>query len=191
MVLKVLIPKSAIKRYLNKIRAITAPSTHKDSVAAKITALNRLTRGWCQYYSITSSTSQVCNKLNHELFWEMAHWLGRKYVLDMPAVMQKFRKENTFGSNARMLRMPDEIKTRKRLVRAWHHPYTDQEKVQEEKERIKRASLFSYDQTWNGHEDRQGGWDLREAMLRINGTICAIQGPDCMSRGKPLHPSEG
>jgi RNA-directed DNA polymerase len=173
MVPKVLIPKSAIKRYLFKVREITAPSTYKDSVAAKILGLNRLTRGWCQYYSITSSASQVFNPLNHELFWEMAHWLGRKYALEMPAVMRKFRKKNTFGTKASTLVMPDEIKTRKRLVRAWHNPYTEQKKVKEEKERIERVSLFSYDQIWNGHEDRQGAMDLREEALLRDGPICA------------------
>ena len=173
MVPKVLIPKSAIKRYLFKVREITAPNTHRESVAAKISALNRLTRGWCQYYSITSSTSQVFNKLNHELFWEMAHWLGRKYVLEMPAVMRKFRRQNTLGTKATTLFMPDKIKTRKRLVRAWHNPYTEQEKVKEEKERIKRESLFAYDQIWNGKEDRQGAMDLREETLLRDGPICA------------------
>src|SRR5262249_1224571 len=98
MVPKVLIPQSAIKRYLHKVREITAPNTHEESVRAKISALNSLTRGWCQYYSSTSSPSQVFNKLNHELFWELAHWLGRKYKLNMPAVMIRFRKVNTLGT---------------------------------------------------------------------------------------------
>jgi hypothetical protein len=31
-----------------------APHTYKDSVKAKIIALNRVTNGWCQYYRVTS-----------------------------------------------------------------------------------------------------------------------------------------
>ena len=27
-------------------------------------------------------------------------------------------------------------------------------------------------------------------MIRTKGTVCAIQGPECISRGKPLEPSE-
>jgi hypothetical protein len=58
MVPKVLIPEEAIKRYRHKVREITAPHTNGESVKAKIIALNQLTRGWCQYYSIPSGAWQ-------------------------------------------------------------------------------------------------------------------------------------
>ncbi len=183
MVLKVLIPRSAIKRFLHKVREITAPNTTSESANAKIIAVNRLTRGWCQYYSCTSSTSQIFNKLNHEVFWEMAHWLGKKYKLKIPAVMRKYRKANTLRYKSSTLVMPDEIKTRKRLVRAWHNPYTEKEMVGREKERIKRESLLSYNSLWLGNEDRPGEMDLREEALLKHGPICA----KCKGT---FHPSE-
>ena len=55
---------------------------------------------------------------------------------------------------------------------------------------IKYESLFTYDQIWHGRERRQGWWDLREEAILLKGTVCAIQKPDCESKGKPLHPSE-
>ena len=78
--------------------------------------------------------------------------------------------------------MPGEYKTRKRLGKVWHNPYTSQEQVQEEKERIKREAFFSYDNIWTGKEDRHGWRDLREEVILLKGTICAIQGPYCKAK---------
>src|SRR5712664_2334549 len=49
MVPKVRIPDSAIKRFTQKMREILAPRTTNESMSAKIYALNRFIRGWCQY----------------------------------------------------------------------------------------------------------------------------------------------
>jgi len=87
---KVCIPNSAIKRFRHKVREITSPSTNSDSVRAKIMALNYFTRGWCQYYTCTNSPSKVFHKLEYELFWGLAHWLGRKYKVDMPIILARF-----------------------------------------------------------------------------------------------------
>ena len=86
--------------------------------------------------------------------------------------------------------MPTELKARKLLMKTWHNPYTDKEEVGKEKDRIKRESHFSYDNLWTGQDHRQMRMDLREEMMLLKGTVCAIQGPDCLSQGKPLHPSE-
>jgi hypothetical protein len=183
MVQKVLIPEEAIKRYRYKVREIPAPRSTGESTRAKRMARNQLTRGWCQYYSITSSPSEVCNRLNHELFWEMAHWLGRKYKAGMPKIMQRFRIGNTFGTKSIKLLMPQDHKTRRRLVKAWHNPYTETGKARGERDRMKRESLFSYEQILTGDHDRPGGMDLSEEVLLRDGPICA-------SCGKTFHPSE-
>ena len=99
MVPKVLIPESATTRFRNKVREITAPGTSHESMSARITALNNLIRGWCQYYSITSSAQTEFHKLNTELFWDMAHWLSRKYKTSIPVVIRRFRRGNTFGTH--------------------------------------------------------------------------------------------
>jgi hypothetical protein len=177
MVPKVYIPTSAIKKFRNKVREMTAPNTHRVSVKAKILALNGLTRGWCQYYRCTSSPSKVFHRLGNELFWEMAHWLGRKYKINMPAVMQRFKGNNALGTKSIKLVMPDEHKAKKRLVRAWHNPYT-------EKEKIEREKFFFYEDLWTGYEgDRQGWTDLREEVILLKGTTCYLCGTN-------LHPYE-
>ncbi len=123
------------------------------------------------------------SQIGTELFWDMAHWLGRKYESNMPAIMQRFRKDNTFRTKAIPLVMPTEYKAKKLLVKTWHNPYTAPEKVMKEKDRLKRESLFCDDKLWRGHEDRQEGMDLREEVILRDG-------PTCKSCGNTFHPSE-
>jgi RNA-directed DNA polymerase len=95
MVPKVLVPKKAIKKFQDKLKAILAPGTMQESLAAKIAAVNALTRGWCNYYRNTSRPSQDFNQLRPKVFWGMAHWIGKKYKVNMPEVMRRYRKGDT------------------------------------------------------------------------------------------------
>jgi group II intron reverse transcriptase/maturase len=175
MVIKVRIPESAMKRFRHKVRGML-PRTTSDSVNAKIIALNALTRGWCQYYCCTSSPSIDFGKLRPEIYWELAHWLGRKYKVSMPSIMQRFKQGDTLGTNTQKLVLPTEYKARKRLVKTWVNPYTGTEI-------ITREDLFTYDKVWTGYEDRKGWRDLREEVIQLKGTTCYL----C---GKHLHHSE-
>ncbi len=155
MVPKVLVPEKAINRFRLKVREMLAPSTTKESTGLKIQRLNWLTRGWCEYYRSTSSPSWAFRQIDTELFWDFAHWLGRKYESNMPAIMQRFRKDNTFGTKTIKLVMPTEYKAKRLMAKTWHNPYTEKDEVKKEKERIKRESLFSYDNIRRG-ENRPG-----------------------------------
>src|SRR6516165_5469763 len=107
-------------------------------------ALNRLIRGWCEYYRCTNDPSWAFDKIQQEIYWDFAHWLGRKYKISMPKVVQRYQEGSTFRTKATKLVMPFEYKAKRFVARTWHNPYTAPEKVQREKERIKRESLFSY-----------------------------------------------
>jgi len=187
MVPKVLIPESAMKRFQHKTRRILSPRSTSESTVAKIMAMNQLTRGWCHYYQNTSSPSRIFRKMTNEVFWGMTHWLGTKYKLSTPGVMKRFYRRNgeamTLKTNLITLVLPQEYKTKKLLVKTWHNPYTA-------KEAIVRENFLWYKSLWTGHHNRHGWSDLREEVIHLKGTICAIQGPDCLSQGKPLHPSE-
>jgi len=187
MVPKVLIPDRAIKRFRAAMRRILSPRTTGEATVAKIEAMNRLTRGWCHYYRNTSSPSGIFGKLSYELFWAMTHWLGGKYKRSTPAVLRQYKRAvnniTTLGTTTRTLVMPHSYKARRLLAKSWHNPYTAQEA-------IARERFLWYESLWSGHQGRQGQSDLREDMMQLKGTMCAIQGPDCLSRGTPLHPSE-
>jgi RNA-directed DNA polymerase len=173
LVPKVLIPEKAIKRFRDKVREMLAPSTTKESIGYTIQRLNWLTRGWCEYYRCTSSPSWAFGKLRYELFWDFAHWLGRKYkIKHMSGIMPRFLKDNTLGTNARKLVMPNEYKAKRLMAKTWHNPYTEKDEVGKEKERIRRESLFSYDNVPPG-ENRIGGQDLRDEVILRDGPICA------------------
>jgi 5-methylcytosine-specific restriction endonuclease McrA len=92
-------------------------------------------------------------------------------------------RDNTFSTPTRKLIMPSAYKAKRFVAKTWHNPYTEPEKVQSEKARMQRESLFAYDQLWTGNEDRPGGMDLREEMILAKGTTCYI----C---GSILHSSE-
>jgi group II intron reverse transcriptase/maturase len=189
MVPKVLIPGSAIKRFQHKIRRILAPNTTNDATVAKIHAMNQLIRGWCEYYRSTSSPSFAFRKLDYELFWQMAHWLGRKYKLrHMSQVIRRFQRAlgKTMGLGTKRISLirASEYKAKKLLTKAWHNPYTA-------KEAIIRENLLWRENLWMGATGRDGWDDLREEVIRLKGTVCALNYPDiCESKGKPLHPSE-
>jgi group II intron reverse transcriptase/maturase len=174
MIPKVLVPEKAIKRFQHKVRRMLAPNTTSESTRAKITALNRLTRGWCEYYRSTNSPSAVFSKITHEIYWGFAHWLGRKYILTIPKVMRKYKEGNTFKYKGMTLVMPEEYKAKRFVAKAWYNPYTEPEKNREEKDRIKRESLFSYKNLWLGNEDRPGIMDRREEVLLRDGPICRM-----------------
>ena len=183
MVPKVLIPESAIKKYRHKVRRMLAPNTHEDSVNAKMMALNSLTNGWCQYYKSTSSPNEIFGEIGSELFWGMAHWLGRKWEISIPQVMRKYWENKSFQTKSHKLVMPTEHKAKRLLTRIWHNPYTEKEAIWHEK-------LLIMEHAWIGENTRHGGMDLREEAIAIKGTICSANGPDCESKGIPLHPSE-
>jgi group II intron reverse transcriptase/maturase len=184
---KVLIPEKAIQRFRHVKRRILAPNTTGEATVAKIQAMNRLTRGWCQYYRSTSSPSRIFGKLDYELIREMTHWLGKKYKISAPVVMKRYLKEvnntTTIGTKTTNLVLPSTFKAKRLLNKNWHNPYTA-------KEDIIREQFLWYESLWTGRQDRQEWGDLREEVILRKGTICAIQGPKCISQGKPLHPSE-
>ena len=174
---KVLVPEKAIKRFCHEIRRIFGPSSMNESVKARMLAANRFMRGWCEYYRCTNSPGVVFTRLRPEVFWGMAHWLGRKYKSSMPEIMRKYYVEgNTFQYKSVRLDMPDKYKAKRFVAKTWHNPYTEKERVKEEKDRVKRESLPTYDKIWTGHEPRPGWGDIREEFLLNSDLICAICG---------------
>jgi len=172
MTTKVLISDKGRDKHLNVIREATSPSTHEDSVLLKIKALNRIIAGWCRYYQYTSKASTQFAELEHETFWRMAHWLGRKFKVSIPQAMVRFRQGNQLGEGKTLLTRHSEFPTqqyRKRFLKP--NPYTT-------RERLEREELPD-ESPWPGFEDRPGWADIRcKAQERDNWTcrICKTEG---------------
>lgn len=167
---KIVIPEEAMDKVRMKIRIALNPTSHQDSMRSKIIGLNRLIRGWCQYYQYTSKASTQFSKLGHDLYWEMGHWLGRKFKTTMPVVMQRFTRDNTFASGDLCLLKPTEfpsLQYRQRFFKP--NPYLTQDK------RLTRESLPN-ESYWTGYEPRPGMADLRPLILERDEYICQICG---------------
>jgi 5-methylcytosine-specific restriction endonuclease McrA len=163
---KIVIPDEAMDKVRVKIDIALAPASHQDSVNAKIMGLNRLIRGWCQYYQYTSKATTQFSQLEYELFWEMAHWLGRKFKIPMPVVMQRFHRDNAFVSDKLRLLKPTEfpsLQYRQRFFKP--NPYLTQERV------INRENLPS-ETYWSGYEARPGMADLRPLIRERDEGVC-------------------
>ena len=171
MVPKVLIPHKAIKQCQYKVRGMLGPRTTNESFSAKILALNRLIRGWCEYYRSTSSPQWGFREVERKLIWNMAHWLGKKYKVKIPIVLQKYMKgkPKTFGTRTTTLVLPTTYKAKRYMAKTWHNPYT-------EKEAIIREKIIAFASLWLGNEDRDGYIDLREEVILLKGTTCYMCG---------------
>lgn len=167
---RIRIPAEAMEKVRSKVRAAISPETHGDSVRAKILGLNQIIGGWCRYYQTTSSPSYCFRKLGYETFWFMAHWLGRKYQINMPEVMRRFRRENTLGTERITLRMPWDYETQRHRLRTISNPYTS------EATSIQRESLDSLEENWRGTELRKGQEDRREVVYQRDAGMCGICG---------------
>jgi hypothetical protein len=78
-------------------------------VTSKIFALNRIIGGWCRYYQYTSRSSAQFNMVGTRVFWGMAHWLGRKFKVTMPVVMQRFSRDGSLATEKFRLLRPAEF----------------------------------------------------------------------------------
>jgi RNA-directed DNA polymerase len=165
---RIRIPAKAVEKVRSKMQTALAPKTHKDSVRTRILGLNSIIGGWCRYYQTTSSPSYYFGKLGYELFWEMAHWLGRKHELSTPQVMKRFRKGNSFGTDRITLSMPSEFKARHHRLRTIPNPYTTEDV------RIQREDVAALGREWTGTERRKGEEDGKEVVYQRDQGICGI-----------------
>ena len=163
---KVRIPDTALRRIRHKIEQVLAPATCQASVRAKIIALNRVIRGWCEYYRSTASPGVYFRRLNYQVFWKMAHWLGRKFKLSMPRVMRPFVRHNSFATKKVRLKMPSEFTTKWYRMRTIPNPYLSAQP------HLYRENQFSFDEAWTGAEKRQGNADLRVRVYDRDGGRC-------------------
>lgn len=166
----ILIPRGAVAKLRHHIVTATNPSSHRDSVNTKILALNRVISGWCRYYQHTANANREFTQLNYAVFWDMAHWLGRKAQVTMPEVMRRYRRGNTFATTESRLQLPSDFPTspyRKRFLKP--NPYTTQERS------LAREDLPT-ETAWTGYEARPGMADLRPFILERDEYTCQLCG---------------
>jgi RNA-directed DNA polymerase len=170
-VTKILILQEAPRAFLGKIRRALKPATHRDSVKTKVIALNRIIQGWGRYYQYTSSPKAVFHKLDYQVFWLMAHWLGRKYQLSVPKVLQRFHRRSSLGTATLTVAHLGELPTKRYLARVIPNPY-----LAPLDHKLQREELFSLDAFWTGTEARPGQTDWRDYVIERDGPVCRVCG---------------
>jgi group II intron reverse transcriptase/maturase len=169
---RILIPEESVREFRAKMLKALSPTAASDSFNLKIIALNRIIRGWCQYYQHTSSPSYFFGKLEMEMFWLMAHWLGRKHKMRITQVLRRFRKGNNFGTSTTTLLKPNEFKAKRYLAKTFYNPYLSEETA------LSRENWEALMETWGGEEQRKGNLDLKEWVYqRDKGTCGWCGGP--------------
>jgi RNA-directed DNA polymerase len=170
MVTKVTIPKEAMAKFRQKVYFALGPRMLQSSVHMKIQALNRIIRGWCQYYQYTGWASAQFNKLNHPVYKCMAFWLGYKFRISMPEVMRRFQDGSTFATTLIRLLMPGEFKTR---IYQYRFPIGNPYLLQK---RIMIREDLPTETYWTGYERRPNMADLRPVILERDDNQCQVCG---------------
>jgi len=167
---KVLISAKSISKHTTALRTACDDTTHENSFIMKIKALNRIITGWCRYFQYTSKTTLQFPKLEYRAFWLLAHWIGRKHKLAMPAVLRQYRTPLGLGTDDAQLCKHSSFASAnrtyaKRFLKP--NPYTMQEVTLEREEPPS-------DNPWLGYEKRPGWADIRLLAIERDNHTCRI-----------------
>ncbi|MGP4689273.1 reverse transcriptase domain-containing protein [Agrobacterium pusense] len=87
--LKLTLNMEKAKGFVRKLTE-TLSGNHSVSTVDMIAGLNRQLMGWAAFYKFTDFTAYVFRRIDHVVFWKMAHWLGHKYRSRIKPLMRKW-----------------------------------------------------------------------------------------------------
>ncbi len=83
------IPKEKAKAFVCKLTEVLS----RDYDLGKVDMIDRLNRqlaGWAAFYKFTDFTAITFRRIDHVVFWKLAHWLARKYRTRIKPLMRKW-----------------------------------------------------------------------------------------------------
>ena len=83
------IPKEKAKAFARKLTDALS-GEHDISSIDKVDSLNRQLAGWAAFYKFTDNTAHIFKRIDHVVFWKLAHWLARKYRRRIKQLMRKW-----------------------------------------------------------------------------------------------------
>ena len=85
------IPKEKARAFTHSLSEMLSGDYSRSKID-KVEQLNQKLRGWAQFYRHTDYTAMVYSKIDHIVFWKLAHWLARKYRCSIKSLMMKWCK---------------------------------------------------------------------------------------------------
>jgi RNA-directed DNA polymerase len=80
------VPEEAVREVVAKVKqATTYPQAPAYDVFVNV---NAIARGWTNYYRYAHNSSVVAGRLAHVVFWQAAHYLGKKHRKSLRKIMR-------------------------------------------------------------------------------------------------------
>ncbi|MBB4397172.1 hypothetical protein GGD62_006305 [Bradyrhizobium sp. ERR14] len=83
------IPKEKAKGFVRRLTEALS-GNHSVSTVDMIAGLNRQLAEWAAFHKCTDFTAHAFRRIDHVVFWKMAHWLGHKYRSRIKPLMRKW-----------------------------------------------------------------------------------------------------
>jgi polysaccharide pyruvyl transferase WcaK-like protein len=90
------IPKEKAKAFVRKL----TETLSRDYDLGKVDMVDRLNRqlaGWAAFYKFTDFKAITFRRIDHVVFWKLAHWLARKYRTRIKPLMRKWFRVPEMG----------------------------------------------------------------------------------------------
>jgi RNA-directed DNA polymerase len=179
--LRVTPSQKSVQRFKRTVKAMTRRDTFYQSSLEKIKSLNRVMRGWNQYYQYVNATA-MASKLTYWANGRLFLWLKKRHKQGARWVMRTYRhREQRERTNRWNLGTKDE---NGQIVFLYHltdlhrhiyyartspHPYLDETKITEP------FPDTAFPRFWEGQTTpAKAGWaELRPTVLERDGHRCA------------------
>lgn len=90
------IPRKKAKAFVRKLTE-TLSGNHDVSKVDMVDRLNRQLAGWTAFYKFTDFTARIFRRIDHVVFWKLAHWLAQKYRSRIKPLMQRWYRAPEAG----------------------------------------------------------------------------------------------
>jgi group II intron reverse transcriptase/maturase len=83
------IPREKAKAFARKLTEALS-GDHDLAKVDMVDRLNRQLAGWAAFYKFTDFTARTFRRIDHVVFWKLAHWLARKYRSRIKPLMRSW-----------------------------------------------------------------------------------------------------
>ena len=90
------IPREKAKAFVRRLTE-TLSGNHDVGKVDMVDRINRQLAGWAAFYKFTDFTARIFRRIDHVVFWKLAHWLARKYRSRIKPLMRSWYRRPEAG----------------------------------------------------------------------------------------------